>query len=80
MFGISEQLELMATAEYKKYQVQTLSPVEEEYLENTKNLHNTVKKKRRSNNTELYFYTSDYERHRSVGSMHLVEGNTFRRN
>lgn len=34
-----------ATEEYKKYQVQNLSPVEEEYLENIKNIHSTVKKK-----------------------------------
>ena len=34
-----------ATEEYKKYQVHNLSPVEEEYLESIKNLHNTAKKK-----------------------------------
>ena len=34
-----------ATKEYKKYQVQNLSPVEEEYLENIKNIHSTAKKK-----------------------------------
>ena len=34
-----------ATEEYKKYQVQNLSPVEEEYLESIKNIHRTVKKK-----------------------------------
>lgn len=34
-----------ATEEYKKYQVQNLSPVEEKYLESIKNLHSTVKKK-----------------------------------
>ncbi len=34
-----------ATEEYRKYQVQNLSPVEEEYLENIKNIHSTVKKK-----------------------------------
>ena len=33
-----------ATAEYRKYQVQNLSPVEEEYLESIKNLHGTAKK------------------------------------
>lgn len=33
-----------ATEEYRKYQVQNLSPVEEEYLENIKNIHSTVKK------------------------------------
>ena len=33
-----------ATAEYRKYQVQNLSPVEEEYLESIKNLHSTAKK------------------------------------
>ena len=33
-----------ATEEYKKYQVQNLSPVEEEYLESIKNIHSTVKK------------------------------------
>lgn len=37
--------ERKATEEYRKYQVQNLSPVEEEYLENTKNIHSTVKKK-----------------------------------
>ncbi len=34
-----------ATEEYRKYQVQNLSPIEEEYLKNIKNLHNTAKKK-----------------------------------
>ena len=34
-----------ATAEYRKYQSQNLSPVEEEYLESIKNLHSTAKKK-----------------------------------
>ena len=34
-----------ATEEYRKYQVQNLSPVEEEYLESIKNIHNAVKKK-----------------------------------
>ena len=33
-----------ATVEYRKYQVQNLSPVEEEYLESIKNLHSTAKK------------------------------------
>ena len=32
-----------ATKEYRKYQAQNLSPVEEEYLENIKNIHNTMK-------------------------------------
>ena len=32
-----------AREEYKKYQVQNLSPVEEEYLESIKNLHSTAK-------------------------------------
>lgn len=34
-----------ATEEYRKYQVQNLSPVEEEYLKSIKNLHSTAKKK-----------------------------------
>lgn len=34
-----------ATEEYRKYQVQNLSPVEEEYLENIKNIHSMAKKK-----------------------------------
>ena len=34
-----------ATEEYRKYQVQNLSPVEEEYLESIKNIHSAVKKK-----------------------------------
>lgn len=34
-----------ATEEYRKYQVQNLSPVEEEYLESIKNIHRTAKKK-----------------------------------
>ena len=34
-----------ATEEYRKYQDQNLSPVEEEYIESIKNLHSTVKKK-----------------------------------
>lgn len=33
-----------AAAEYKKYQVPNLSPVEEEYMESIKNLHSTAKK------------------------------------
>lgn len=33
-----------ATEEYKKYQAQNLSPVEEEYLESIKNIHSTAKK------------------------------------
>ena len=33
-----------ATEEYRKYQAQNLSPVEEEYLESIKNIHSTVKK------------------------------------
>lgn len=37
-----------ATAEYKKYQVQNLSPVEKEYLESIKNLHSTTKKKEKN--------------------------------
>ena len=40
-----------ATEEYRKYQVQNLSPVEEEYLESIKNIHSTVKKN--SKNTSL---------------------------
>lgn len=34
-----------ATEEYRKYQLQNLSPVEEECLESIKNIHNTAKKK-----------------------------------
>ena len=34
-----------ATEEYKKYQIQNLSPVEEEYLESIKNIHSMAKKK-----------------------------------
>ena len=34
-----------ATEEYRKYQVQNLSPVEEEYLKSIKNIQNIVKKK-----------------------------------
>ena len=34
-----------ATEEYRKYQEQNLSPVEEEYLESVKNIHSTIKKK-----------------------------------
>ena len=37
-----------ATEEYRKYQVQNLSPVEEEYLESIKNIHSTVKKNSKS--------------------------------
>ena len=36
-----------ATAEYHKYQVQTLSPVEKAYMETVKNLESTAKKKSR---------------------------------
>ena len=35
---------LKTTEEYRKYQVQNLSQVEEKYLENIKNIHSTVKK------------------------------------
>lgn len=35
-----------ATEEYRKYQAQNLSPVEEEYLESIRNIHSVVKKKR----------------------------------
>ena len=34
-----------ATKEYRKYQVQNLSPVEEEYLASIKNIQSIVKKK-----------------------------------
>ena len=34
-----------ATEEYRKYQAQNLSPVEEEYLENIKNIQSIAKKK-----------------------------------
>lgn len=34
-----------ATEEYRKYQAQNLSPVEEEYLESIKNIHSAVKKR-----------------------------------
>ena len=33
-----------AKEEYRKYQAQNLSPVEEEYLESIKNVHSTAKK------------------------------------
>lgn len=38
------QLIEKATEEYRKYQEQNLSPVEEDYLESIKNIHSTVKK------------------------------------
>ena len=38
-----------AKEEYRKYQAQNLSPVEEEYLESIKNIHSAVKKKVRIN-------------------------------
>lgn len=34
-----------ATEEYRKYQVQNLSPIEEEYLESIENIHTIVKKR-----------------------------------
>ena len=37
-----------ATEEYRKYQVQNLSPVEAEYLESIKDIHSTEKKKGRN--------------------------------
>ena len=40
-----------ATKEYRKYQVQNLSPVEEEYLESIKNIQSIVKKKIITNRT-----------------------------
>lgn len=33
-----------AIEEYRKYQEQNLSPIEEEYLESIKNIHNTIRK------------------------------------
>lgn len=42
-----------ATIEYKKYQAKNLSPVEEEYLESIKVIHNVAKKNVRSRNTEF---------------------------
>lgn len=44
-----EQAIEKATEEYRKYQVQNLSPVEEEYLESIKNIHSTVKKNGKNN-------------------------------
>ncbi len=35
----------VTTEEYRKYQAQNSSPVEEEYLESIKNIYSTVKKK-----------------------------------
>ena len=40
-----------ATAEYRKYQVQTLSPVEKAYMETVKSLESTAKKKSREQKT-----------------------------
>lgn len=40
------EAEVKAYGEYKKYQVKTLSPVEEKYLENIKVLEKKVKKKK----------------------------------
>lgn len=40
-----------ATVEYKKYQVQNLSPVEEAYLESIRKLHSEAKKKAKRSNT-----------------------------
>ena len=40
-----------ATAEYRKYQVQTLSPVEKAYVETVKSLESTAKKKSREQKT-----------------------------
>lgn len=48
-----------ATAEYRKYRVQNLSPIEEEYLESIKKLHSKAKRKQKSNTAKLYSYTSD---------------------
>lgn len=39
------------TAEYKKYQVQNLSPVEEAYLESIRKLHSEAKKKAKHSET-----------------------------
>lgn len=39
------QAMVKATKEYRKYQTQKLSPVEEEYLESIKNIHSTAKKR-----------------------------------
>lgn len=41
-----------ATKEYRKYQVQNLSPVEEEYLASIKNIQSIVKKKEIIDKTE----------------------------
>lgn len=37
-----------ATEEYRKFEKHNLSPVEEEYLESIKNIHNTIKKSGRN--------------------------------
>lgn len=44
-----EQAEEKATVEYRQYQARTLSPVEEEYLENIKRLQDKVEKKAKRN-------------------------------
>ena len=40
-----------ATAEYRKYQAQTLSPVEKAYMETVKSIESTAKKKSREQKT-----------------------------
>ncbi len=40
-----------ATAEYKKYQVQNLSPVEEAYLDSIRKLNSEAKKKAKRSDT-----------------------------
>ncbi len=69
-----------ATEEYKKYHVQNLSPVEEEYLESIKNIHSMAKKKRRSNSIELCSYASDEDKklclHSSLDTHRMCGENT----
>ena len=49
---LKKQASEKATKEYRKYQVQNLSPVEEEYLASIKNIQSIVKKKEIIDKTE----------------------------
>ena len=41
---MSDYMEHLDNVLYRKYQVQDLPPIEEEYMESVKNIHSTVKK------------------------------------
>lgn len=62
-----------ATKEYRKYQVQNLSPVEEEYLASIKNIQSIVKKKEIIDKTEQIVTRIWFIIIRGINGTELVE-------